>query len=216
MLPLRDHERSERFPVITITLIGINVLAFVVEVMSPDLDAFVQVWALVPSVLNPVTFLTSMFLHGGLMHIGSNMWYLWIFGDNVEGRLGHGRFLLFYLAAGIVATVAQLPQLLGTDTPLLGASGAIAGVLGMYLAFFPHHRVDALVPDFFGFWRMMTIPAGVVLGFWFVLQVFSGAGSIGATGGGVAWFAHIGGFVFGWILGKALHTRLRSSKAEGM
>jgi len=150
------------------------------------------------------------------MHIGSNMWYLWIFGDNVEGRLGHGRFLLFYLAAGIVATAAQLPQLLGTDTPLLGASGAIAGVLGMYLAFFPHHRVDALVPDFFGFWRMMTIPAGVVLGFWFVLQVFSGAGSIGATGGGVAWFAHIGGFVFGWILGKALHTRLRSSKAEGM
>ncbi|MBM3227877.1 rhomboid family intramembrane serine protease [Candidatus Peribacteria bacterium] len=216
MLPLRDHERSERFPVITITLIGINVLAFVVEVMSPDLDAFVQAWALVPSVLNPVTFLTSMFLHGGLMHIGSNMWYLWIFGDNVEGRLGHGRFLLFYLAAGIVATAAQLPQLLGTDTPLLGASGAIAGVLGMYLAFFPHHRVDALVPDFFGFWRMMTIPAGVVLGFWFVLQVFSGAGSIGATGGGVAWFAHIGGFVFGWILGKALHTRLRSSKAEGM
>jgi membrane associated rhomboid family serine protease len=201
MLPLRDHERSALFPAVTISLIGINALAFIAEVMSPDLDAFIRAWALVPSVLNPVTFITSMFLHGGLMHIGSNMWYLWIFGDNVEGRLGHVRFLLFYLAAGLVATFAQLPQLAGTDIPLLGASGAIAGVLGMYLAFFPHHRVDALVPDFFGFWRMMTIPASLVLGFWFILQIFSGVGSIGATGGGVAWFAHIGGFAFGWILG---------------
>lgn len=206
MLPLRDHERSALFPAVTISLIGINALAFIAEVMSPDLDAFIRAWALVPSVVNPVTFITSMFLHGGLMHIGSNMWYLWIFGDNVEGRLGHIRFLLFYLAAGLVATFAQLPQLAGTDIPLLGASGAIAGVLGMYLAFFPHHRVDALVPDFFGFWRMMTIPASLVLGFWFILQIFSGVGSIGATGGGVAWFAHIGGFVFGWIIGKVAYV----------
>ncbi len=210
MLPLRDHERSERFPVVTIALIGINVLAFILELLSPDLDAFIQAWALVPSALNPMTFLTSMFLHGGLLHIGSNMWYLWIFGDNVEGRLGHGWFLVLYLLAGIVATAAQLPQLLGTDIPLLGASGAIAGVLGMYLAFFPHHRVDALVPDFFGFWRMMTIPAGLVLGFWFVLQIFSGVGSIGATGGGVAWFAHIGGFAFGWIIGILVKAKLNA------
>ena len=209
MLPLRDHERSALFPAVTISLIGINALAFIAEVMSPDLDAFIRAWALVPSVLNPVTFISSMFLHGGLMHIGSNMWYLWIFGDNVEGRLGHIRFLLFYLAAGLVATFAQLPQLAGTDIPLLGASGAIAGVLGMYLAFFPHHRVDALVPDFFGFWRMMTIPASLVLGFWFILQIFSGVGSIGATGGGVAWFAHIGGFAFGWILGIFTKAKLK-------
>jgi membrane associated rhomboid family serine protease len=209
MLPLRDHERSELFPSVTIALIGVNTLAFIVEVLSPDLDAFIQAWALVPSIMNPVTFLTSMFLHGGLMHIGSNMWYLWIFGDNVEGRIGHGWFLLFYLAAGLIATFAQLPQLAG-DVPLLGASGAIAGVLGMYLAFFPHHRVDALVPDFFGFWRMMTIPAGLILGFWFVLQVFSGVGSIGVEGGGVAWFAHIGGFVFGWTVGFFMKVKMHN------
>ena len=202
MLPLRDHEPSELFPVVTIALIIGNILAFIVEYMSPDLDVFIQAWALVPSVMNPITFLTSMFLHGGFMHIASNMWYLWIFGDNVEGRLGHGRFLIFYIAAGLIAAFAELPQLAGSDVPLLGASGAIAGVLGMYLAFFPHHRVDALIPDFFGFWRVMTIPAGLVLGFWFVLQIFSGVGSIGVSGGGVAWFAHIGGFAFGWILGK--------------
>ncbi|MEK7563418.1 MAG: rhomboid family intramembrane serine protease [Patescibacteria group bacterium] len=201
MLPLRDHERSERFPIVTISLIGINVLAFIAEYMAPDLDAFIQTWALVPSVMNPVTFLTSMFLHGGIAHIGFNMWYLWIFGDNVEGRLGHGWFLLFYLAAGLAAIAAELPGMLGSDIPMLGASGAIAGVLGMYLAFFPHHRVDALIPDFFGFWRMATIPASFVLGFWFVLQIFSGVGSIGVEGGGVAWWAHIGGFAFGWILG---------------
>ena len=135
----------------TISLIGINVLAFIAEYMAPDLDAFIQTWALVPSVMNPVTFLTSMFLHGGIAHIGFNMWYLWIFGDNVEGRLGHGWFLLFYLAAGLAAIAAELPGMLGSDIPMLGASGAIAGVLGMYLAFFPHHRVDALIPDFFGF-----------------------------------------------------------------
>ena len=212
MLPLRDHERSELFPFVTIGLIAVNILAFLIEVTSPDLDVFIQTWALVPSALHPITFLTSMFLHGGLMHIGSNMWYLWIFGDNVEGRIGHGKFFLFYLAAGLVAAAAELPKLLGTDVPLLGASGAIAGVLWMYLAFFPHHRVDALVPDFFGFWRMMTIPASLVLGFLFVLQVFSGVGSIGVGGGGVAWFAHIGGFAFGFVVGKILRGLRRESQ----
>jgi membrane associated rhomboid family serine protease len=212
MLPLRDHERSERFPVVTIGIIVLNVLAFVAELTAPDLDAFIQTWALVPSDLSPMDFLTSQFLHGGVAHIGFNMWYLWIFGDNIEGRIGHGWFIAFYLTAGVVAALAQLPQLLGSDIPMLGASGAIAGVLGMYLAFFPHHRVDALIPDFFGFWRMVTVPAGVVLVFWFILQIFSGVGSIGVSGGGVAWWAHAGGFAFGWVIGQILRrTQGRSS-----
>lgn len=214
MLPLRDHERSERFPIVTISLIGINILAFIAEYMAPDLDVFIRTWALVPSQLRPITFLTSMFLHGGLAHIGFNMWYLWIFGDNIEGRIGHGWFLLFYLAAGLAAIAAELPSMLGSSIPMLGASGAIAGVLGMYLALFPHHRVDALIPDFFGFWRMTTLPASLVLGFWFVLQIFSGVGSIGVEGGGVAWFAHIGGFVFGFVVGKIVRGLRRGARPQ--
>ena len=211
MLPLRDHEPSERIPIITIGLIILNTAAFFLEITSPDIDIFIQTWALVPSALHIthprsfVTFLTSPFLHGGFVHILSNMWYLWIFGDNVEGYFGHGKFLVFYLVTGIVAAAAELPFLLGSDIPMLGASGAIAGVLGAYLALFPHHRVDTLVPTFIGFWTRTTLPASIVLFFWFVIQLFSGTAAIvQQASGGVAWWAHIGGFVFGWIVGYTL------------
>jgi membrane associated rhomboid family serine protease len=212
MLPLRDHEPSLLRPVVTVSLIGLNVVVFFLEITAPNIDAFVNAWALVPSQISPsdpqsiVPFITAQFLHGGVAHIGFNMWYLWIFGDNVEGRLGHGKFLAFYLISGIVAAVAELPFLWESSIPMLGASGAIAGVLGMYLACFPHHRVDALMPTFLGFWTRVTLPAGGVLFFWFITQLFSGTASIAgsAASGGVAWWAHIGGFAFGWIVGKSL------------
>lgn len=208
MLPLRDHEPSERIPIVTIGLIIANAAVFFLEVTSPDLDAFINTWALVPShpSFDPLflrSFVTSQFLHGGFAHILFNMWYLWIFGDNVEGRFGHLRFLAFYLASGIVAALAELPFLLGSSIPMLGASGAIAGVLGAYLALFPRHRVDALVPTFIGFWTRTTLPASVILFFWFIMQLFSGTAAIvQQTAGGVAWWAHIGGFAFGWIIAK--------------
>ena len=205
MLPLRDHEPSERIPIVTIGLIVANASVFFLELTSADLDAFITTWALVPSHLSLIGFLTSQFLHGGFAHILFNMWYLWIFGDNVEGRFGHFPFLAFYLMSGIIAAGAELPMLLGSDIPMLGASGAIAGVLGAYLALFPRNRIDALVPTFIGFWSRATLPASIVLFFWFITQIFSGTAAIvqQATGG-VAWWAHIGGFIFGWLVGKTL------------
>lgn len=209
MLPLRDHEPSECIPIVTIGLIILNAAVFFLEITSPNLEVFIERWALVPAALqftNPgtlITFLTSQFLHGGFAHIFFNMWYLWIFGDNVEGRFGHLQFLGFYLIAGIVAAVAELPFLWGSAIPMLGASGAIAGVLGAYLALFPHHRVDAIVPTFIGFWQRTTLPASIVLFFWFITQLFSGTAAIvQQASGGVAWWAHIGGFVFGWVIAK--------------
>jgi membrane associated rhomboid family serine protease len=153
-----------------------------------------------PAIPIPVwlTLLTSMFLHGGLLHILGNMLYLWIFGDNVEDAMGHVRFLVFYLLCGAMAGLSQIAAGIGSSVPQIGASGAIAGVLAAYLMLFPYSRVLTLVPIFF-FLRIVAVPAVLFLGFWFVLQVFSGMGSIGAAEG-VAWFAHIGGFVAGALL----------------
>jgi membrane associated rhomboid family serine protease len=145
-----------------------------------------------------LTLLTSMFLHGGLLHLLGNMLYLWIFGDNIEDAMGPLRFLLFYLLCGVIASLSQIAIDPGSSIPSIGASGAIAGVLAAYFMLFPHSRVLTLIPIFF-FLRLISIPAVVLLGFWFVLQVISGAGSLGSEGG-VAWFAHIGGFVAGAIL----------------
>lgn len=208
MLPIRDHTPSTRWPIVTVSLIALNAIAFYLEWTSPDLEAFVYRWALVPSVLDPVTFITSQFLHGGFAHIGFNMWYLWIFGDNVEGHFGHGKFLLFYLASGIMAALTQVFFSLGSDVPMLGASGAVAGVLGAYWALFPRHEVDALLPTPVGFFYR-RLPASIVLVFWFVGQLLSGVASLGvpADEGGVAFWAHIGGFVFGWIMGKVTVPR---------
>lgn len=207
MLPIRDHEPSHRFPFITIGIITVNAWVFFQELAAEKLDAFIEQWALIPaavdfgalSTLTP--FITSQFLHAGVAHIAFNMWYLWIFGDNVEAHFGHLRFLGFYLLAGVVAGIAQLLFTTNPLIPMLGASGAVAGALGAYWKLFPRHRVDTLLP-FFGFWSRATLPAGVVLLFWFVGQLFSGVGAIvgGPAAGGVAWWAHIGGFAFGWLI----------------
>jgi membrane associated rhomboid family serine protease len=146
-----------------------------------------------------------MFLHGGFFHIAGNMLYLWIFGNNVEDTLGHGRFLFFYLASGVAAAATQTAVDLGSRVPMIGASGAVSGVLGAYFILFPHASVLTLV--IFGFfWRLVSIPALVVLGFWMVVQILNGIGAFG-TGGGVAWFAHIGGFVVGMVMLLALRRR---------
>src|SRR5262245_51076496 len=213
MIPLRDENPSGTVPVITRALISVNAIAFVYELaLGPELKSFIYAWGLVPARLSlalrfgeePVvgpglTILSSMFLHGGWLHLVGNMWYLWIFGDNIEDRLGHLRFLTFYLLAGIVAGLLHYALNQTSWMPTVGASGAIAGVLGAYLVTFPRARVVALVP-LFPFFQVMALPAVLVLGLWFVMQFFSGALSLGnAGGGGVAWWAHIGGFAFGLV-----------------
>lgn len=217
MLPIRDHERSSRFPFVTIGIIIANVFVFFQEFLAPNLEAFIERWALIPSLVDFTNlasltpFITSQFLHAGVAHIVFNMWYMWIFGDNVEGHLGHLKFLGFYILSGIIAGLVQFFFLVGSTIPMLGASGAVAGVLGAYWALFPRHRVDTLLP-YFGFWSRTTLPASVVLLFWFITQLFSGIGSLGtgsAATGGVAWWAHIGGFVFGWLIAQATRGRLR-------
>ena len=210
MLPIRDLNPTRRTPYVTYVLIGLNVLVFIYEVMLPlsGLERFFANWGVVPYLVTnafslPValTFITSMFLHGGFAHIFGNMLYLWIFGDNVEDCMGSVLYVIFYFMSGILAGLAQV--LVGPDLmiPSIGASGAVAGVLGAYLVMFPKARVHTLV--FIGFFaRRAAIPAGIVLGGWFVLQFFNGVLSLGAMQvGGVAWFAHIGGFLFGLIGG---------------
>jgi len=209
MFPIGDDNRDRRLrPVVTYALIAINVLVFLVELGGGD--AFIGAWAFVPVrfLADPLgdllTLFSSMFMHAGLLHLGGNMLYLWIFGDNVEDRFGHLRFLLFYLVCGVAATFAQLAFSAGSDIPSLGASGAIAGVLGAYLLLFPNHRVTVIAG-----YGVMQMSALVVIGFWFVLQFISGIGSLFATAdeGGIAFMAHVGGFVTGYVLAFVLRGR---------
>jgi membrane associated rhomboid family serine protease len=202
MLPIGDDNSARRtVPLVTYALIALNVLFFFIEMNGGE--AFIMKWAFVPSrfLADPVgdfpTLFTSMFMHAGWLHLGSNMLYLWIFGDNVEDRFGQVKFIIFYLLAGLAATAAQLAVSLDSNIPNLGASGAIAGVLGAYLVMFPRGRVSVLQGN-----RVIPVPALIVIGFWFVLQLFSGIGSIASTAdtGGVAYMAHIGGFVAGFVL----------------
>ena len=202
MIPIGDDNSSSKtFPLITYALIAINVLVFLVELTGGD--AFIMKWSFIPSrftanlLSDSATLLSSMFMHAGWLHLGGNILYLWIFGDNVEDRFGHLPFIIFYLLSGVAATFSQLAFSLGSDIPNLGASGAIAGVLGAYVLMFPQRRVNVLLG------RSVTqMPAFIVLGFWFVLQFFSGVGSIAQSSetGGVAYMAHIGGFVAGFVL----------------
>ncbi|HXO20449.1 MAG TPA: rhomboid family intramembrane serine protease, partial [Thermoanaerobaculia bacterium] len=212
MIPLRDLNPSRTLPVVTVTLIAVNVLLFFYELsLGPELQPFVMQAAFVPArylgggplALIPgfESALLSMFLHGGWAHIAGNMLFLWIFGDNVEDRLGHFRFLVFYLAAGFVATATQALVSPDSGVPQIGASGAISGVLGAYLFLFPRARVVTLL--FLGFFvQLIRVPAMVFLPLWFLLQFFSGIASLGAPSGqgGVAFFAHIGGFIAGPLL----------------
>src|SRR5450830_271041 len=202
MLPIGDDDTSRRtVPLVTYALIALNVLFFLVELSGGD--AFIMKWAFVPSrfLANPgadfLTLFTSMFMHAGWVHLGGNMLYLWIFGDNVEDRFGHMKFTIFYLLCGLAATFAQLAFSTGSNVPNLGASGAIAGVLGAYILLFPQGKVRVLQGQ-----RVVQVPALIVIGLWIVLQFFSGVGSIAKTAdtGGVAYMAHIGGFIAGFVL----------------
>ena len=201
MIPLRDVIPSRTTPYITITIIVLNALAWFLELSLPRdvLPLFLQVYGVVPARLQAPTLLTSMFLHGSWMHVIGNMWYLWIFGDNVEDRVGHGRFIIFYLLCGIAAALGQVVIDPGSTLPTIGASGAIAGIMGAYFVLYPRSRVLTLIPLVI-FWEVIELPATMLLGFWFLMQLFS-AGAIAVTsttgGGGVAFMAHVAGFLCG-------------------
>lgn len=223
MFPIRDHNPSHKIPFVTVAIIVVNALLFFIELMTPDLDAFIIKFALVPSAVsfvNPATlmpFLSSMFLHGGWLHILSNMWFLWIFGDNIEGTLGHLPFTLFYLLSGFGASLLQYMIDPTSSIPILGASGAIAGVLGGYLVFFPQAKIETLVTTFGGFMSRVNVPARFMLFYWFAIQLFSGVGSVAAGAhnqGGVAFFAHVGGFAVGWLIAKLLKPRQEWIRVE--
>jgi len=212
LIPLRDNIPSRTVPFVTYILIGANVLAFFMELsLGPNLGRFVYIFGVVPQKvlfaiseapqLLPyaiVPFFTSIFLHGGWMHLLGNMLYLYIFGDNVESALGHFRYLIFYLCSGVAASVTHIFFNFGSDIPTVGASGAIAGVLGAYFLLFPKAKVVTLVPIFF-FIQIFEVPALLFLGLWFLIQFLSGSVAVGSgtAAAGVAWWAHIGGFAVG-------------------
>jgi membrane associated rhomboid family serine protease len=216
MFPIGDDDSARRtVPLVTYALVALNVVFFFVELSGGD--GFIGKWAFVPRrfLANPSgdlpTLFTSMFMHAGWVHLGGNMLYLWIFGDNVEDRFGHIKFTIFYLLCGLAATAAQLAVSIGSNVPNLGASGAIAGVLGAYILLFPQGRVKVLQNQ-----QVIQVPALIVIGIWIVLQFFSGIGSIANTAetGGVAYMAHIGGFLAGFVL-TFLFRRNGTAQATG-
>jgi membrane associated rhomboid family serine protease len=216
MLPLRDNIPASRFPAATVTIIVLNVLVFLHELsLGPSLEETLFGYSVIParyttpevalqfSLLDQIIpFFTSMFLHGGWLHLLGNMWILWIFGDNVEDRLGRTRYVLLYLASGVAASLMHIYTNAGSPVPTIGASGAIAGVMGAYFRFYPNAKVETLVPPFI-FGPYFVLPAALFLGFWFLLQFFNGFLSL-AVGresfSGVAWWAHVGGFLFGFVV----------------
>ncbi len=208
MFPLYDTVRSHKFPFVNLVLIVSNILVFLYEQrLSPtELERFVFSWGFVPAhfINNPsatwMTIFTAMFLHGSWLHLLGNMWFLYIFGDNIEARLGGMRYLVFYLLSGVAAVLLQTYILTSSQEPMIGASGAIAGVLGAYLISFPRSRIASLVPILFIF-TIVEVPAVIFLIFWFVIQIYSGLFVMqGANATNIAWWAHIGGFVFGAII----------------
>lgn len=227
MIPLRDENPSATVPVVTRALIGLNVLVFLYELLlGPDLGAFLYAWGFTPVKLtlavrygdlpllpSAAPLVTSMFLHGGWSHLIGNLWYLWIFGDNVEDALGHAGFLVFYLGCGVAASLFHYLAVPVAAIPTVGASGAIAAVLGAYILRFPRARVLTLLP-IFPFFQVVPLPAFLVLGLWFLFQFVLGLGSP-ATGGGIAFWAHVGGFLVGLsvmrLLGAARRSRARAA-----
>ncbi|MCX8057619.1 MAG: rhomboid family intramembrane serine protease [Ignavibacteria bacterium] len=231
MIPLKDDIPSRSYPIVNVTLIVINVIAFFFELSLGDkLEPFLKQYGVIPikyfysgirledgSVIlfsleeKIIPLFTSMFLHGGWLHLISNMLYLWIFGDNVEDRMGHFRYILFYILCGLAAAGAHIITNPESDIPTIGASGAIAGVLGGYMLLYPYARVVVVIPILF-FWDIIKLPALLVLGFWFVTQIFQGTLALAVESsatGGVAWWAHIGGFVFGMF---AVHIFKKQSR----
>jgi len=228
MFPLKDDIPSQHFPVVNLWLIIVNILCFVYQLsLGPELEGFILTHGFVParfaaeqaanamSLGSYAPIFSSMFLHGGLLHIFSNLWMLWIFGDNVEDRMGHGRYLLFYLLCGVAAAFTQFWANPQAQTPMIGASGAISGVLGAYVILFPRARILTFIPIFILFY-LVEIPAYFFIGFWFLMQFLQGAAQQAAAGrlveGGVAWWAHVGGFVAGVSM---LYFFKRGEKKEG-
>jgi membrane associated rhomboid family serine protease len=222
VFPLRDINPSRRVPAVTLILVAVNVAVFLLEISLPPerLTVAMNTYGIVParyfgegpaagpSLLLPLPLLTSMFLHAGWIHLLSNLWILWIFGDNVEDRLGHFRFLVFYLGSGVAAGLVHLFTNTGSSLPTIGASGAIAGVMGAYFLLFPRARVLAVIPIFF--WPFfLEVPAVVFMAVWFLGQFLSGLLSLGETGGGIAWWAHVGGFIAGVVLCPVFVKRRR-------
>jgi membrane associated rhomboid family serine protease len=214
MIPLRDIVPSRTTPIVTISLIVANVLVFLYELtLGRAVNDFTLYFGLVPAAFSWVAVFTSMFLHGGLFHVAGNMLYLWIFGDNVEDRMGHGRFLVFYLLCGTAAALAQTITAPDSVVPMVGASGAIAGVMGAYFVLYPKSRIVTLVPLFF-FFQIIEVPAIFFLGIWFVMQFLSGVGSLGnAATGGVAFWAHVAGFLAG-LSGVIVFRRPERQRVE--
>ena len=218
MIPIKDSEPSGIFPLATISIVIICAIILFNEMSQVNLEEFVFKWALVPSLIDfsnfstLYPFVTSIFLHGGFLHFLSNMWFLLIFGDNVEASLGTIKYIIFFLLAGRFASFVQFLFLVGSNVPILGASGAIAGVLGFYMVAFPKNKVDTLIP-YIGLITTIRLPAQAVLLMWFVTQLFNGtAGFISETSAtsGIAWWAHIGGFIFGAFIGL-LHGNSKRS-----
>ncbi len=213
MIPLRDTIRSSTVPVVNYSLIAVCTIVFLFELsLGDNLGPFIQAHAVIPAEVSSTLFngviavpvvgslIFSLFLHGGWLHLIGNMLYLYVFGDNIEDRLGHGTYLVFYLLCGIGAGLAEVWSQPGSDVPLLGASGAIAGVLGAYFLLYPRARILTIIPLFF-FFPIIEVSAFFFLGFWFIMQFLSGTLSVGTdVSGGVAWWAHLGGFVAGALL----------------
>lgn len=228
MIPIRDAIRSKNFPVVNVILIGLNILAFLWQLFQgPFLKEAFFLYAIVPirysdpeisaqftGVQQWLPFLTSIFLHGGFLHILGNMWFLYIFGDNIEDRIGHIRYLIFYLLCGVVAGLIHLLTNWNSKIPTIGASGAISGVMGAYLILHPKARILTLIPIFF-FIQFFEIPAFVFLGYWLLIQLLS-AGLTPRNVGGIAWWAHIGGFVAGLIFVKIFDWIPRTGLNEGL
>lgn len=221
MIPIKDQNPTHRFPAVTVSLIVLNVIAFIFQ--APSLfdvslwPRFADTWALIPDQLTDAfgaefyTIFSSMFLHGGLMHIGGNMLYLWIFGDNIEDKLGRGRFLAFYLICGVIAALAHVMIDPASQIPTIGASGAVAGVLGGYLLLYPMVKVTTMIPILL--FRRFQIPAWVLLGLWFAMQLFSGFSQASETAG-VAFWAHIGGFAAGFLLVRLIGPTRRMNEEQ--
>ncbi|MEE8334993.1 MAG: rhomboid family intramembrane serine protease [Candidatus Neomarinimicrobiota bacterium] len=205
LFPYKDDNPRILVPYVTFGLIGLNALIFFfqfgLKLKDPEIAAnIIYTFGLIPAQFSMLSLITSMFLHGGVAHIVGNMWFLWVFGDNVESTMGHVRFLVFYILCGLAASFAQITINPDSIIPMVGASGAIAGVLGTYMIRFPHARVHVFVFIVI-FFTTIQVPAYLVLGIWFIIQFTSGLGSLGFdTTGGVAWFAHIGGFIAGIII----------------
>lgn len=220
MFPLRDTHKTYKFPLVTVFLIAVNIAVFFFELAANNPESFIYSYALVPAkvdwtnIKTLTPFVSSQFLHAGFVHIIGNMWFLKIFGDNVEEKFGSFLFILIYLLSGVIGGISQYLFSPSSEIPMLGASGAVAGVLGAYLVFFPKHRIETLVPMGL-FTRIINLPASIILIYWFVIQLFSGVGSIAVSQvGGVAFWAHIGGFAAGWVIARLFQRSPEEQEGE--